>query len=135
MVQGTVNTNALTTSYTGNVSGNDLGVNRVTRYDILVDVKDNHTGLMMIEIVLPTTLTVNVATFSARTSISPTIVPTVSITGTTQTTITLTNLIAPSSTMITPQIVTITLNNVTNPSSVKSIGSFTVRTYYTADLQ
>jgi hypothetical protein len=48
MAQGIVNMNALTTSYTGNVSANDLGVNRITRYDLVVDVRDNHTGLMMI---------------------------------------------------------------------------------------
>jgi hypothetical protein len=57
------------------------------------------------------------------------------LSGTSQTTITLTNLISPSGTMILPQNITITLYNVTNPSSVKSIGNFVVRTYYTADLQ
>ncbi len=134
MAQGVANANALTTNYTGSVSANDLGINRVTKYDIIIDVRDNHTGLMMVEIVLPATLTLNSSTFSARTSISPTVIPTFTLSGTTQTTITLTNLISPSSTMISPQNLTITLNNITNPSSVNSIGSFVVRTYYTADL-
>ncbi len=130
-----MNTNALTTSYTGNVSANDLGVNRITRYDLVVDARDNHTGLMMIEIVLPQTLTVNAGTLAVRTSIAPSVVPGIVVSGTSQTTITLTNLISPSGTMILPQNITITLHNVTNPSSVKSIGNFVVRTYYTADLQ
>ncbi len=48
MAQGVANANALPTNYTGSVSANDLGVNRVTRYDLVVDMRDNHTGLMMI---------------------------------------------------------------------------------------
>ena len=48
MAQGVANANALTTNYTGSVTADDLGVNRVTKYDIVVDVRDNHTGLMMI---------------------------------------------------------------------------------------
>ncbi len=135
MAHGIVYTNALTNSYTGNVSANDLGVNRVTRYDIVMDVRDNHTGLMMVEIVLPATLTVNSLTFSARTSLSSTVIPTFAIAGTNQTTITLANLISPSNTTISPQILTVTLNNVTNPSSVKSIGNFIVRTYFNTDSQ
>jgi hypothetical protein len=135
MAQGIVNTNALTTSYAGNVSANDLGVNLITRYDLVVDARDNHTGLMMIEIVLPPTLTVNAATLVVRTSIAPSVVPGIVVSGTSQTTITLTNLISPSGAIILPQNITITLHNVTNPSSVKIIGNFVVRTYYTADLQ
>ncbi len=48
MAQGTASTSAVVNSYTGNVTGTDLGVNRITSYDIAIDIKDNHTGLMMI---------------------------------------------------------------------------------------
>jgi hypothetical protein len=136
MAQGIAYTNAVANVYVGNVTGVDLGVNRVTRYDIVLDVKDIHTHLMMIEIILPVTLNIDSSTFSAKTSLSVTIVPTILITNGSQQMITLSNLVNSSSNAsIIAQIMTISLYNVTNPSSVKSIGNFVIRTYYNSDYQ
>ncbi len=131
MAQGSALSSAIANNYSGSVSALDLGVNRITRYDILVDVKDPHTAGMMIEIILPVTLTIDPSTISAKTSLSLTITPTINISLSTNL-ITLTNLV-PLNTSISAQLFTISLYNLTNPSSVKNIGSFQIKTYYTSD--
>jgi len=115
IAQGIAYTNAVANVYAGNVTGVDLGINRVTRYDIVLDVKDAHTNLMMIEIMLPIALKIDSSTFSAKTSLSVTIVPTITITNGSQQMITLSNLINSTGSLIAIQIMTISLYNVTNP--------------------
>lgn len=136
MTEGMVAGAGVVNGYSGSVKVGEAGVSRVTGYEVTVEVKDTHMGNMMVEIVLPSTVTITPLTFSCRTSLSPTTTtPTVSLSSTSPSTITLTNLLStPSSlTTIPPQTLTITLFNITNPSSVKSIGNFTIRTYYTND--
>lgn len=130
MAQGTATMNAVVNNYVGSVTGNEMGVNKPSKYDIVLDLKDPHSSAMLIEIIVPNTLVINSATFSCKTSLSI-VSPNFVISGNM---ITLSNLVTTTSTIPAQQI-TITLNNLVNPSSVKLIGSFSVRTYYSSDLQ
>jgi hypothetical protein len=130
MAQGTATMNAVVNNYVGSVTWNETGINKASKYDIVVDFKDPHSSAMVIEIIVPNTLTINSGTFSCKTSLSI-VSPNFVLSGNM---ITLSNLVTTTST-IPPQQITITLNNLVNPSSVKLIGSFSVRTYYSSDLQ
>jgi hypothetical protein len=130
MAQGTATMNAVVNNYVGSVTWNETGINKASKYDIVVDFKDPHSSAMVIEIIVPNTLTINSGTFSCKTSLSI-VSPNFVLSGNM---ITLSNLVTTTSTIPAQQI-TITLNNLVNPSSVKLIGSFSVRTYYSSDLQ
>ena len=72
------------------------------------------------------------STFSVVTSLSSTIIPSFTLSGAGSRNLTLKKLIPTNSTnsTIVGQNITITLINLLNPSSTKSIGSFSIKTYY-----
>ena len=53
MSQGLATTNAVANSYLGSISSSDMSINKIADYSILVEVKDIHNKLMMIEIIIP----------------------------------------------------------------------------------
>jgi hypothetical protein len=130
LASGLASLSAKLDNYTGSISAPNLKINAVTNYTILINITDEHTSKMLIEIILPSNLKTSANnTFSVESNLSTSIKPAFVFDTNNTRKLTLSNFSSQTTNYL-PQTITITLVNLKNPSSVQQIGNFEIRTYY-----